>query len=140
MCGCGRTSMPEPGASSAGPIWSKKTKGPMLRRSGEGSTRRTSNPPMSRGRGTMTVSRVPQAGGVFASGSSADSQLISLSCADYGKIKRLRWNCTQEAPQNPSVESEKILTFKYEAAEFLLPNSSPAFKWVFVEQLRHICK
>ena len=28
MCGCGRTSMPRPGASCAGPIWSKKMNGP----------------------------------------------------------------------------------------------------------------
>src|SRR5690606_36217934 len=56
MCGCGRTSKQTPGPSSAGPIWSKKMKGPTRRRSREGNTRRTSKPPRSRGRASIRSS------------------------------------------------------------------------------------
>jgi hypothetical protein len=42
--------------NSAGPIWSKKIKGPTIWRLGLGSARRTSKPPRSRARGTITVS------------------------------------------------------------------------------------
>ena len=30
MCGCGRTSIPVPGAKRAGPMWSKKMNGPTI--------------------------------------------------------------------------------------------------------------
>ena len=43
--GCGRTSRPCPRGNTAGPIWSKKTNGPTMRRRAEGSARRTSKPP-----------------------------------------------------------------------------------------------
>src|SRR5258706_1504600 len=57
MCGCGRTSSPLPGSSATGPIWSKKTKGPTLRRSLAGRARRTMKPsPRSRTIGTCTAS------------------------------------------------------------------------------------
>src|SRR4051812_40428079 len=47
MCGCGRTSIPVPAASLAGPIWSKKMKGPIVVRSRWGRVRWTLNPPRS---------------------------------------------------------------------------------------------
>src|SRR5437763_15996157 len=57
MCGCGRTSMPCPGLNTCGPICSRKTKGPTMRRSLCGSARRTLKPsPRSWVRGTTTVS------------------------------------------------------------------------------------
>src|SRR3546814_7321 len=43
-----------PGANAMGPIWSKKMKGPTMRRRATGSTRPTSNPPRSRRRCSMT--------------------------------------------------------------------------------------
>ena len=51
-----------PDADPAGPIWSKKMKGPTICRSAEGSARRTSKPPRSRARGTMTISIASHAG------------------------------------------------------------------------------
>src|ERR1035437_59603 len=51
MCGCGRTSIPAPGAKSAGPIWSKKINGPTILVGNPGRSRRTSNPPRSFARG-----------------------------------------------------------------------------------------
>src|SRR5580765_7483621 len=47
ICGCGRTSMPVPAASLAGPIWSKKMNGPIVVRSRWGRVRWTLNPPRS---------------------------------------------------------------------------------------------
>lgn len=63
--------MPWPAINSAGPIWSKKTNGPTIRRYADGTTRCTSNLPKSRERLTMTVSRAAQAGAVLTSGSRA---------------------------------------------------------------------
>jgi hypothetical protein len=56
--------MPLPARITAGPIWSKNTNGPTMRRSMEGSARLTSKPPMSRLRGTTTVSTGPVAVGM----------------------------------------------------------------------------
>ena len=47
ICGCGRTSMPLPGANSAGPIWSKNMKGPTILSGKPGSSRLTSKSPRS---------------------------------------------------------------------------------------------
>ena len=65
-----------PGANTAGPIWSKKMNGPTIWRFGAGSARRTSKPPMSRARGTITVSIASTASPVGQSGSKAGFQLI----------------------------------------------------------------
>src|SRR4029434_3378084 len=54
--GWGRTSMPWPGLKTAGPMWSKKMKGPTRRRLEEGSRRRTEKPPRSRGLASITSS------------------------------------------------------------------------------------
>src|SRR3954469_23107527 len=58
MCGCGRTSTERamPCAKSTGPIRSKNTNGPTMRRFAKGSTRPTSKPPRSRRRASMTRS------------------------------------------------------------------------------------
>src|SRR5690349_14295286 len=59
MWGCGRTSSPWPAPIVAGPIWSKNTKGPTMRRSCEGRMLLTVNPsPRSRGRPVKTVSNI----------------------------------------------------------------------------------
>src|SRR3954453_23087625 len=76
MCGCGRTSMPCPSRNSAGPIWSQKMKGPTICRRAEGRARRTSKPPRSRARGTITVSIASQARLSPGFGSSQGCQLI----------------------------------------------------------------
>src|SRR5262245_53850810 len=55
MCGCGRTSMPWPAGKAAGPMWSRKMKGPTVRWGKPGRTRRTSRPPMSRLWGLSSV-------------------------------------------------------------------------------------
>ena len=47
MCGCGRTSIPSPTLSTAGPIWSKKMNGPTIVRGRDGSVRWTLKPPKS---------------------------------------------------------------------------------------------
>src|SRR5262245_18566744 len=60
ICGCGRTLMPPPIRNSAGPIWSKKMKGPTICVWAAGSARRTSKPPRSRARVTMTCSIASQ--------------------------------------------------------------------------------
>src|SRR5690606_19457633 len=55
--GWGRTSTPAPGSNRAGPISSRKTNGPTVRRWAEGKARRTSRPPpRSLVRGTIRVS------------------------------------------------------------------------------------
>src|SRR5262245_54065170 len=79
--------MPSPSRNSAGPIWSKKMKGPTICRSGEGRARRTEKPPRSRVRGTITVSIRSQARRSPASGSSQGCQL--LWCVTTPT--RLRW-------------------------------------------------
>src|ERR1700689_2976759 len=56
MWGWGATSIPCPGGSVAGPKWSKKTKGPTMRRCIDGSVRCTASPPTSRGRADMQSS------------------------------------------------------------------------------------
>src|SRR5688500_10631836 len=58
MCGWGRTSTERgrPAGKSTGPMWSKNTNGPTMRRLAKGSTRPTSNPPRSRRRWLMTIS------------------------------------------------------------------------------------
>ena len=61
ICGCGRTSMPCPVLNSAGPKWSKKMKGPTMRRLLWGRARRTEKPPRSTLRGTMVNSMASQA-------------------------------------------------------------------------------
>src|SRR3954451_377887 len=53
--------MPCPSRNSAGPIWSQKMKGPTICRRADGRARRTSNPPRSRARGTITISIASQA-------------------------------------------------------------------------------
>ena len=72
--------MPSPVSSSAGPIWSKKMKGPTICRLGLGSALRTSKAPMSRARGMIRVSIESTASPVGHCGSSAGFQLIWLSC------------------------------------------------------------
>src|SRR5688572_23111633 len=80
MCGCGRTSMPFPGASCAGPMWSKKTNGPTLLRAA-GSSRSTLKPPMSRLRPAMIRSIAAVAVRGCESGSLALRQLkTACSC------------------------------------------------------------
>src|SRR5690606_15544266 len=64
MCGCGRTSRPAPGSSVAGPIWSKKMNGPIVRRSRLGRTRWTLKPP----RSWVEGSRVWRKGSSFIAG------------------------------------------------------------------------
>src|SRR3954469_1752394 len=76
MCGCGRTSMPCPRRNSAGPISSQKMNGPTICRRGEGRARRTSKPPRSRARGTITVSIASQASRSPGLGSSTGCQLM----------------------------------------------------------------
>src|SRR6266446_9786845 len=77
MCGWGRTSSPCPERSTTGPIWSKKMKGPTIRRRMDGSARRTSKPsPRSRVRGTITVS-IGDAGSRSVTGSSGVRQVMS---------------------------------------------------------------
>src|SRR6266478_9562313 len=77
MWGWGRTSSPCPERNTAGPIWSKKMKGPTIRRRIDGKARRTSNPsPRSRVRGRMTVS-IGDAGSRSSNGSSGVRQVIS---------------------------------------------------------------
>src|SRR5690606_20659741 len=57
MCGWGRTLIASaPAANSAGPISSRKMKGPTMRRAWKGSTRPTSNPPRSLRRAWITIS------------------------------------------------------------------------------------
>src|SRR5450432_3252434 len=56
MWGCGRTSMPWPGGRVNGPKWSKKMKGPTMRRSVDGKARRTEKLPRSRARVDRTRS------------------------------------------------------------------------------------
>src|ERR1700681_3869492 len=57
MWGCGRTSRPVPARSTVGPIWSKNTNGPTMRRWRLGSARRTRKPlPRSCVGGTITTS------------------------------------------------------------------------------------
>src|SRR6516225_3205745 len=58
MCGCGRTSVLRgtPAGMSSGPMWSKNTNGPTLRRLANGSTRPTSKPPRSRCRASISIS------------------------------------------------------------------------------------
>ena len=77
MCGCGRTSMPWPVRNSAGPIWSKKMNGPTICRFGAGSARRTSKPPRSRARGTISVSIASIAAASGQVGSSVGFQLMT---------------------------------------------------------------
>src|SRR4051812_5599196 len=76
MWGCGRTSMPWPRRNSAGPISSQKMNGPTICRRGEGRARRTSKPPRSRARGTITVSIASQASRSPGLGSSTGCQLM----------------------------------------------------------------
>src|SRR6185312_4126214 len=61
MCGCGRTSTlrGKPGWKAAGPMWSKKMKGPTIRWEWNGNTRPTSKPPRSLRRWSMTRSIMP---------------------------------------------------------------------------------
>ncbi len=63
---CGNTDMPMrthlyslAGLKSAGPIWSKKTNGPTIRRSGAGSARATENSPRSLSEGRTIRSTKP---------------------------------------------------------------------------------
>src|ERR1700759_3546921 len=56
MCGWGRTSTPAPGGKRTGPMWSKKTNGPTMRRAIDGSVRRTEKPPRSRSCAWTTTS------------------------------------------------------------------------------------
>ena len=65
-----------PSRNSAGPIWSKKMKGPTICRCVDGSARRTSKLPRSRARGTITVSIASQASLSPGLGSSAGFQLM----------------------------------------------------------------
>ena len=61
MCGWGRTSVLRgtPAGICAGPMWSKKTKGPTLRRRMKGKSRPTSNPPKSLRRASISSSIRP---------------------------------------------------------------------------------
>src|SRR6185295_1463918 len=64
MCGCGRTSSPPPGARRTGPISSRNTNGPIMRRCMEGSARRTWKPsPRSRVAGVTTASMARRSAG-----------------------------------------------------------------------------
>src|SRR5690606_27535069 len=79
MCGWGLTSSPPPRGNSPGPIWSRKTNGPTIRRRAAGRVRCIWKPsPRSLLRGTISVSR-------FSSGPNADqsrgSQVMPASCA-----------------------------------------------------------
>src|SRR5579883_1824909 len=73
--------MPRPAGKVTGPIWSRKMKGPTMRRCGAGSTRRTEKPPRSRSRGTTTSATAGQEGTSVVSGGAAGCQLIALPSA-----------------------------------------------------------
>src|SRR5258706_8992853 len=94
MCGCGRTSTPLPGANVTGPIWSRKTKGPTMRRCTEGSARRTSKrSPRSWVRGTTTTSSAePETVAAIASLSvpAAQPPAASPFCAARSALLRTR--------------------------------------------------
>src|SRR6185437_16959204 len=78
--------MPLPGAKSAGPIWSRKTKGPTMRRSAAGRTRATVNPPRSRGRGAMIASIASgMIGSAMASSRGSELDQHGGEPADEGK-------------------------------------------------------
>src|SRR5580700_5676340 len=76
ICGCGRTSMPWPVRNSTGPKWSKKMKGPTMRRLTWGSARRTVKPPRSTLRGTITRSMASPAAASPGAGSGTGEKLI----------------------------------------------------------------
>src|SRR5262249_54442809 len=80
MWGWGRTSSPVPALSMVGPNWSKKTKGPTMRRAATGRTRWTSKPsPRSLLRGSTIISIGEACAGLGWGGGSFISNLLLTS-------------------------------------------------------------
>src|SRR5688500_1035058 len=93
MWGCGRTSRPSPDASCAGPISSRNTNGPTMRRFIEGSARRTLNPsPRSRVAGTISVSMA----GIGN----------ELCCRAIMALHASVWQATAEMPVCPPLQED----------------------------------
>src|ERR1700733_6192813 len=107
MWGCGRTLRPSRARNSAGPMWSRKTKGPTRRRLILGRARRTEKPPRSLLEGSIITSAV--ADGRPAAGGRAARKLMRAPIVESGGAARgeARWGYYR-LPPDAALRGEAI--------------------------------